>query len=41
MTSCDVRLVQAAILEHRRVCPTVPEWFYRIRKTAYEGRQRG
>ena len=41
MTSCDVRLVQAAIFEHRRVCPTVPDWFYRIRKNAYEGNVRG
>ena len=36
MTLCDVRLVQAAIFEHRRTCPTVPDWFYRIKRTAYE-----
>ena len=36
MTLCDVRLVQAAIFEHRRTCPTVPDWFYKIRRTAYE-----
>ena len=41
MTSCDVRLVQAAIFEHRRVCPTVPEWFYQIRKKEYEGTKQG
>ena len=41
MTSCDVRLVQAAIFEHRRVCPTVPEWFFQIRKKAYEGKEQG
>ena len=37
MTSCDVRLVQAAIFEHRRACPTVPDWFYQFRRQAYEG----
>ena len=36
MTLCDVRLVQAAIFEHRRTCPTVPDWFYLIKRTAYE-----
>lgn len=36
MTACDVRLVQAAILEHRRTCPTVPDWFYRFRRDAHE-----
>ncbi len=36
ITLCDVRLVQAAIFEHRRMCPTVPDWFYEIRKNAYE-----
>ena len=41
MTPCDVRLVQAAIFEHRRVCPTVPEWFFRIRKEAYEVKEQG
>ena len=41
ITSCDVRLVQVAIFEHRRVCPTVPEWFYRIRRKAYEGYVQG
>ncbi len=37
IAACDVRLVQAAIFEHRRVCPSVPEWFYRIKRNAYEG----
>lgn len=36
MTSCEVRLVQAKIFEHRRTCPTVPEWFYRLRRDAHE-----
>lgn len=33
---CDVRLVQAAIFEHRRTCPTVPDWFFRLRRDAHE-----
>ena len=37
MTSCEVRLVQTTIFEHRRVCPTVPDWFYQFRRQAYEG----
>ena len=37
-TVCDSRLVQAAIFEHRRTCPTVPEWYYRLRRKAYEGK---
>ena len=41
LTLCDARLVQAAIFEHRRVCPTVPEWFYRIKRETYEGKERG
>ena len=36
MTLCDVRLVQAMIFEHRRTCPTMPDWFYRFRRDAYE-----
>lgn len=35
-TECDVRLVQSAIFEHRRTCPSVPDWYYRVRKKAYE-----
>ena len=38
MPSCDVLLVQAAIFEHRRVCATVPDWFYRLKKQNYEGK---
>ena len=41
MTMCGVRLVQAAIFEHRRTCPTVPDWFYRIKRTEYEEIARG
>ena len=41
ITLCDVRLTQAAIFEHRRVCPTVPEWFYNNRSKAYEGKEQG
>ena len=41
MTLCEVRLVQAAIFEHRRGCPTVPEWFYEIRKKENEGKRQG
>ena len=41
MTLCDVRLVQAAIFEHRRACPTVPDWFYRFRRKAHEEMVRG
>ena len=33
---CDVRLAQALIFEHRRSCPTVPDWFYRLRRKAHE-----
>ena len=36
MSKCDARVVQAAIFEHRRVCPTVPDWYYRLRREAYE-----
>ena len=38
---CDVRLVQDAIFEHRRSCPTVPDWFYRLRKGAHERLEHG
>ena len=41
LTLCDVRLVQAAIFEHRRACPTVPDWFYRFRRKAHEEMARG
>ena len=34
----EVRLVQAAIFEHRRGCPSVPDWFYWVRRKAYEGK---
>ena len=36
ITLCDVRLVQAAIFDHRRACPTVPDWFYRFRRKKHE-----
>ena len=36
MSLCDVRLVQTALFEHRRTCPTVPDWFYRSRLKAHE-----
>ena len=38
---CDIRLVQASIFEHRRVGPMVPDWFYRLRRTAHEAMERG
>ena len=41
MALCDVRLVQAALFDHRRVCPNVPDWFYRIKKKTYEEMVRG
>ena len=37
-TATDARLVQAAIFEHRRSCPSVPDWYYWVRRKAYEGR---
>ena len=37
-TETDVRLVQAAIFEHRRSSPSVPDWYYWVRRKAYEGR---
>ena len=37
-TMSEVRLVQAAIFDHRRTCPSVPDWFYWVRRTAYEGK---
>ncbi len=40
MALCDVRLVQATIFEHRRTCPTVPDWFYRFRRDAHEAMAR-
>ena len=40
MTLCDVRLVQATIFEHRRTCPTVPDWFYRFRRDTHEAMAR-
>ena len=41
MSMCDVRLLQAAIFDHRRSCPTVPDWFYGFRRDAEEERGRG
>lgn len=38
MTQPDARLVQAAIFEHRWSCPSVPDWYYRVRRKAYEGK---
>ena len=35
-TACDVRLAQTAIFEHRRICPTVPDWYYHLRRKAHE-----
>lgn len=35
-TLCDVRLVQARIFEHRRLSPTVPDWFFNWKKQRYE-----
>ena len=40
MSMCDVRLVQAAIFDHRRSCPTVPDWFYGFRKDPHEKLER-
>ena len=40
-TETDVRLIQAAIFEHRRSCPTVPDWYYRVRKIEFEGTAQG
>ena len=41
ISMCDVRLAQDAIFEHRRSCPTVPDWFYRLRKRAHEELEHG
>ena len=41
VSMCDVRLAQDAIFEHRRSCPTVPDWFYRLRKGAHQTLERG
>ena len=41
MSLCDARLVQTAIFEHRRTCPTVPDWFYRFRLKAHEKTKQG
>ena len=38
---CDVRLAQALIFEHRRSCPAVPDWFYRLRREAHEAVEQG
>lgn len=40
MSMCDVRLVQDTIFEHRRTCPTVPDWFYGFRRAAHERLER-
>ena len=40
VTLCDVRLVQAMLFEHRRTCPTVPDWFYGRKKDTYEATER-
>ena len=40
LTLCDVRLVQARLFEHRRLSPTVPDWFYWRRKPAHETMER-
>ncbi len=41
LTLCDSRLVQARLFEHRRLSPTVPDWFYRLRKTDHEAMEPG
>ena len=41
VTLCDVRLAQALIFEHRRSCPAVPDWFYRLRRNAHEAMEPG
>lgn len=40
-TAADARLVQAAIFEHRRSCPSVPDWYYGARRKAYERKAEG
>ncbi len=40
LTSCDVRLVQTSIFEHRRTCPTIPDFYYKLRKKPFERRTR-
>ena len=40
-TVIDARLVQVAIFEHRRTCPSVPDWYYWVRRKAYEGKAGG
>ena len=40
LTSCDIRLVQESIFEHRRLGPMVPDWFYRFRRAAHEALER-
>ena len=40
-TPTDVRLVQAAIFHHRRISPSVPDWYHRVRRQAYEGQVGG
>ena len=41
MNLCDVRLAQALIFGHRRSCPAVPDWFYRLRRKAHEAMEPG
>ena len=41
MSMCDVRLVQDAIFEHRRLCPMVPDWFYRRRRGPHHQLEHG
>ena len=40
ISMCEVRLVQDAIFAHRRSCPIVPDWFYRLRSKAHERLER-
>ena len=40
-TTADVRLVQAAIFQHRRICPSVPDRYYWVRRKEYEGHMAG
>ena len=33
---CQIAVAQYAIFEHRRSCPTVPDWFYKLKRNTYE-----
>ena len=40
VTMCEIRLVQDAIFRHRRSCPIVPDWFYRLRSKTHKRLER-